>query len=152
MTYPDALAALDALYATLPAMACQGRCQAACGPVALTKLEVTRLRRTTTLPTRNVPTPPCPLLRQGRCSVYAVRPLICRAWGAVESMQCPHGCQPERLLTIAEWEAVTAAVDAVSRSLFPAAGLQTLHSGAAIRQAQEDAAEATAAQMWVERG
>ena len=34
----------------------------------------------------------CPALTDGRCSVYDDRPLICRLWGAVESMPCPHGC------------------------------------------------------------
>jgi Fe-S-cluster containining protein len=40
----------------------------------------------------------CPALRDGRCSVYEIRPTICRLWGATESMPCPHGCtQPGAL-------------------------------------------------------
>src|SRR2546429_6087610 len=35
------------------------------------------------------------MLRNGRCTVYEVRPMICRLWGMVEGMQCPHGCVPE---------------------------------------------------------
>jgi Fe-S-cluster containining protein len=35
----------------------------------------------------------CPALVDGRCSVYEDRPLICRLWGAVESMPCVHGCE-----------------------------------------------------------
>ena len=35
----------------------------------------------------------CPALVDGRCSVYEHRPLICRLWGAVESLPCPHGCE-----------------------------------------------------------
>lgn len=35
----------------------------------------------------------CPALVADRCSVYEDRPLICRLWGAVESMPCPHGCE-----------------------------------------------------------
>jgi Fe-S-cluster containining protein len=41
----------------------------------------------------------CPYLEEERCTVYEVRPLICRLWGLVESMPCPWGCKPERYLT-----------------------------------------------------
>jgi hypothetical protein len=41
----------------------------------------------------------CSLLVDGRCSAYAVRPLICRLWGSVASMRCPHGCVPSAVLT-----------------------------------------------------
>ena len=32
-----------------------------------------------------------------RCKVYAVRPMICRLFGAVDhpKLTCPHGCRPE---------------------------------------------------------
>jgi len=40
----------------------------------------------------------CPALVNGLCSVYAVRPLICRLWGVVREMACPFGCKPERWL------------------------------------------------------
>jgi hypothetical protein len=36
----------------------------------------------------------CPALRNGRCSVYEVRPMVCRLWGAVEGMKWPFGCAP----------------------------------------------------------
>ncbi|MFD8563105.1 YkgJ family cysteine cluster protein [Streptosporangium canum] len=35
---------------------------------------------------------PCPALKEGRCSAYAVRPAICRIYSATEGMACPHGC------------------------------------------------------------
>jgi Fe-S-cluster containining protein len=38
----------------------------------------------------------------GKCTVYSVRPYICRLWGATKELACPQGCQPERWLTIAE--------------------------------------------------
>jgi Fe-S-cluster containining protein len=41
----------------------------------------------------------CPLLKAGRCSVYAIRPMICRLYGVTDEMPCPHGCTPERMLT-----------------------------------------------------
>ncbi len=37
----------------------------------------------------------CPYLKEGRCSIYPVRPTICRMWGAVESMPCSFGCEIE---------------------------------------------------------
>jgi len=42
---------------------------------------------------------PCPLLVMGRCSVYDHRPLICRTFGSVEGLRCPHGCLPDALVT-----------------------------------------------------
>jgi len=38
----------------------------------------------------------CPLLVEGRCSVYALRPAICRGFGSVAEprMACPFGCVP----------------------------------------------------------
>jgi Fe-S-cluster containining protein len=43
----------------------------------------------------------CPYLEDGRCSVYDVRPLVCRLWGLVDApgLRCEHGCMPERWLT-----------------------------------------------------
>jgi Fe-S-cluster containining protein len=41
----------------------------------------------------------CPLLQNARCSVYLIRPMICRLWGLVETMPCLWGCVPERYLT-----------------------------------------------------
>lgn len=35
----------------------------------------------------------------GKCSVYSVRPLICRIWGCLPRMRCPFGCLPERWLS-----------------------------------------------------
>lgn len=34
----------------------------------------------------------CPALREGRCTVHEQRPAICRMWGTVDSLPCPHGC------------------------------------------------------------
>lgn len=34
--------------------------------------------------------------KDGRCSTYETRPLICRLFGAVQGMECPHGCRPRR--------------------------------------------------------
>ena len=98
---------LDARYAALPALACQGRCQAACGPITATPPERDRILRRHHRVLRNQPGRPCRLLTpEGTCAVYPDRPLICRLYGVVPSMRCPHGCAPTRWLTEAEASAV----------------------------------------------
>lgn len=38
----------------------------------------------------------CPALGEdGSCRVHEVRPMVCRLWGAVASLPCPHGCTPD---------------------------------------------------------
>ena len=37
----------------------------------------------------------CPKLKDGCCTVYDRRPLICRLWGIDEAMPCEHGCVPQ---------------------------------------------------------
>lgn len=45
----------------------------------------------------------CPVLSDGLCSAHPARPMLCRLWGVVEGMECPHGCLPRpRYLTAAE--------------------------------------------------
>lgn len=89
---------LKALYAEVPKLKCKGLCQASCGPIAMTRLENSVIKKRIG---RNFPAPSrfdhsCAMLTQvGRCSIYGDRPLICRLWGVVESMRCPHGCIPE---------------------------------------------------------
>jgi Fe-S-cluster containining protein len=37
----------------------------------------------------------CSMLDEhGRCTVYDIRPMICRLYGTMETMPCPHGCLP----------------------------------------------------------
>ncbi len=35
------------------------------------------------------------LTNEGRCAIYEHRPLVCRLYGAVKRMKCPHGCKPK---------------------------------------------------------
>lgn len=94
----DKVNALEALYAKLPRIACQGLCQDACGPVGLTLLEEKRIEKKVHKKLATLPTGTCNLLRAGRCEAYAVRPLVCRLYGVVENMRCEHGCLPDRFL------------------------------------------------------
>lgn len=38
---------------------------------------------------------PCPFLKDARCSIYEIRPAICRLWGNTERLRCPFGCERE---------------------------------------------------------
>ena len=103
---------LAAIYDRIPAIDCKGACHTSCGPVGASAYERQRLaeRGVSLLSLRRALTllavgksPDCPALTPlGRCSVYDVRPLICRLWGVVEDMPCTYGCVPERYLTSAE--------------------------------------------------
>ena len=91
--------ALAEVYAQIPAVGCRGLCWRSCGPVDCGDRERERLAEA------GVVLPPaaeavaagsmCPALSPyGRCTVYAVRPAVCRLWGAAAAMPCPHGCRP----------------------------------------------------------
>lgn len=118
------LQAIDAIYAALPRMECKGLCQACCTTFGMTGLEKKRIEavvgqfKTKRVMVRaeaskHIPGLPgprlgihdvleckvCPFLKEGRCSVYDIRPAICRMWGLTMQTKCQHGCQPERYLT-----------------------------------------------------
>jgi Fe-S-cluster containining protein len=91
------------LYAQIPDVQCKGLCQEACGPIDMHPYERARIRQAGV----QIPAPEkalaqlviggdytCPALVDGGCSVYDLRPIICRAWGASEAMPCDHGCRP----------------------------------------------------------
>lgn len=114
--------ALERLYAGLPKIACRQLCQEYCGPVFMEELEWERIGERV----GHYPRPTaeqaarleCPMLAaDGGCGVYEVRPTICRLWGLTETMRCPHGCEPERVLTDAEGGAVLLEVERISREL-----------------------------------
>lgn len=92
---------LDRLYASLPSIDCKRQCAESCGPIALGIAEYDRIKqRLGTVPTADwQETLDCPLLADGLCSVYDIRPVLCRLWGVIEAMRCPWGCIPERYLT-----------------------------------------------------
>ncbi|GAB3470009.1 YkgJ family cysteine cluster protein [Kineococcus endophyticus] len=95
-----AIEELEELYAQLPALSCLGLCEASCGE----HIDASTAERRRLLDAGvdlDAPTPDgaCPALTRtfgtGRCSVHAIRPTICRLWGATASMPCLHGCRPE---------------------------------------------------------
>jgi len=116
MTKSKKLRVLREIYDSIPSPGCKGLCVAECSTVPIFAFELEQLEAATG---RKLPTmpagdeigglllgdeigKPCPLLVMGQCSVYEHRPLICRAFGSVEGLLCPHGCRPEKLVPTAE--------------------------------------------------
>lgn len=97
-------AAIDELYATLPAIECKGRCYDSCGPIQMTSVERRRIRAGTGVDVKvtglavegGADMMRCSALTVlNRCAVYDLRPAICRLWGLTRAMQCSYGCVPE---------------------------------------------------------
>lgn len=106
---------IEALYAELPKIECQGKCAESCGPVPMGRVEWQRVCRAGGERKGNPLTLVCPYLEEERCSVYEVRPLLCRLWGIVETMECPWGCKPERYLTREEGYALMERLGKIER-------------------------------------
>jgi len=105
----------------LPAIKCKGLCSECCGPIGMHAAEWEHMGKPDIphqverngrimLPMaydmeqlhammQTGTGPDCPLLKNRRCTVYEVRPLICRLWGLTPDMACPHGCVPERWMS-----------------------------------------------------
>jgi Fe-S-cluster containining protein len=86
----------------LPPMQCDIGCGACCGVIPVTATEYNRIAAhmkahgIALLPGSDLA---CPLYQDGRCSVYKVRPLICRIFGHSEHLECERGYKanvPER--------------------------------------------------------
>ena len=86
----------ESMYASLPTVVCQGLCAASCGPIACSQAEADRMAAAAGRPLEFTSGLTCGYLDDvhRRCTVYAVRPLICRLWGVATDMVCPWGCQP----------------------------------------------------------
>ena len=87
---------LESIYASLPSVVCQGLCAESCGPIACSQAEANRMEAAAGRPLEFTSGLTCGYLDpvQRRCTVYAMRPLVCRLWGVTTKMACPWGCQP----------------------------------------------------------
>ena len=75
-------------------MKCLPGCSDCCGPIVFNKQEwkrVTDKRKATGLT--------CPYVSESGCAIYAQRPIICRIFGTVPGLPCPHGCKPDNPLS-----------------------------------------------------
>lgn len=98
-------AELRAIYAAVPSVACKGLCHDQCSIIPLTTAERSAIqtytgRRVKTLPQvahvvmRPTDDGACRYLKRQRCTIYDVRPMICRLYGSADGLECPHGCRP----------------------------------------------------------
>jgi hypothetical protein len=117
MTVGAAEAELRAIYGSLPRLECRRLCHGSCGPVVMSGLEWGLLTETHGARACGGDLV-CPYLERdsGLCGAYALRPLICRLWGATERLRCEFGCVPERVLSDAEVAALVARVEALSEA------------------------------------
>jgi hypothetical protein len=94
---------IEALYAQVPPIPdCRGHCWVSCGPADISPWELKRLREAghpitpNKIASNSTTEFWCEALGpDGKCRAYVIRPLLCRIWGAVSWLPCPHGCQPE---------------------------------------------------------
>ena len=98
---------LLAIYDSLPKMECKGLCVDDCSIVYASNAEKALIRNRTRRPVAFNSTDPkprsCPYLDGHRCSIYEVRPLICRLYGLIDPKEnavlCRFGCKPDRYLS-----------------------------------------------------
>jgi hypothetical protein len=103
---------LDELYASIPKTHCRRWCAQCCGPVVFSRLEWERVPESLR---RNATSLTCPYSGEfGKCEIYELRPLLCRLYGVVERMSCPHA-SPERTLTKGEENAILEAYAKILR-------------------------------------
>lgn len=113
-------AEVDAMYAKLPELDCKGLCQECCGPIMMSRIEWVRIQESTGMPLEHFQkqageTFVCPLLSPaGKCTVYEIRPLVCRLWGSTPKAKCPFGCQPKRWVEESEVVALLSEADKIS--------------------------------------
>ena len=112
----DKIKQIEAIYKRIPKVDCKRLCEAYCGVITMSKLEWDRiclqLRRVPKAPTSSLD---CPMLKNGNeCRVYAIRPAICRVWGAVKQLSCPHGCEPTGWLSDEDAHSIFEELDAIS--------------------------------------
>lgn len=105
LTQAERFARLQEIYDSLPSINCQGKCQACCTIIGIAPVEVDHLHsQRLGLPIARYSAKyehlMCSrLTMSGRCSIHPFKPLICRLWGLTETMPCPYGCQPERVIS-----------------------------------------------------
>lgn len=116
----EAADSLSAIYAEIPALRCLGKCQAACGPIMMAPVEERQFEARDAVVPRALEmlrsgSLTCPHLGAfGHCTVYDIRPLICRLSGAAEGLSCEFGCRPERVLSKIEVLGLLERIDRLS--------------------------------------
>lgn len=110
---------LDAIYARLPSITCQRKCAESCGPLLVSPAEWENMAlvagRSPAARRDDWEAMRCPLLdaSTGSCTIYSSRPIVCRLFGLVHDMDCPHGCVPDRWVTTDEAFALLTEIEAL---------------------------------------
>jgi len=139
MTRAEAVAALEDLYAQLPAIECKGLCHDSCTAIDASELERERMRdRGVELPVALAhhrlqaliaagKTPRCPALGPlNNCTVYEDRPFVCRAFGMVRDpadalargpMMCDYGCIPDGTIDFFQYGRALREIEELSRAV-----------------------------------
>lgn len=91
------------VYQAVPSIDCKGLCHEVCGVVPMAGAEHDYLLKHQ-IPPPDVKSDLCctHLNDSRRCAIYQHRPLSCRLYGVAEDLKCPHGCKPDRYLSVDE--------------------------------------------------
>jgi uncharacterized protein len=89
---------LTRIYEQVPEVHCKGLCYQNCSIIPVTEVEHAVIAKRHGSPPEAIGII-CDKLKNGRCTIYADRPLICRLFGAVKGMRCPFGCTPKQFLS-----------------------------------------------------
>ena len=92
-------AALKKLYKKIPEFSCVEGCNDCCGVVPVSPHEAKKLKITTNMTPVKLGTCDCIYSTSDGCTAYDNRPFMCRLFGAVEDLPCPHGKKPNKMLT-----------------------------------------------------
>lgn len=106
---------LQAIYDQMPTVECTGACTDECTLIPMTPLEAEAMKKVSwrqiefeewgdaghvvLIPDALGNRLRCPMLVNGKCSVYQARPFICRAYGVAAGLECREGCKVENPLT-----------------------------------------------------
>lgn len=85
----------------IPTFKCKPSCTDCCGVIVMSRWEWDLIedKRTASGLT-------CPYASEKGCEIYEQRPILCRLYGVVKKMQCPHGCSNKILSAKKEAEII----------------------------------------------
>lgn len=111
---------LKKIYKKIPKIACKGLCHNQCTIIAVSKIEREMIEKRlnfdpfievimhddnfgdsrqslTKAAPENIR---CPMLdANNRCSIYDIRPFLCRIFGVINGLKCDHGCEVESYIS-----------------------------------------------------
>jgi uncharacterized protein len=102
---------LKRLYSRIPTFKCVSGCTDCCGPVPASLEERKHAPELLTPPEttgqivdilQGCSSCPYVIENGGGCAIYDNRPFLCRLFGTVPGLPCPHGAGPGKMLSLAE--------------------------------------------------